>query len=344
MASLQLQSQSLSPIVVVPLRPEDVPQDFVCSVCLSVPVRPMITRECHHVFCTDCIHRCLRHKPKSCPVCRTELSAPVVAPMCTASPLAHRIWAAIGVKCQHHDEGCGWTGSLADYEAHVTDRCETHKSRNFRTDRTIKMYKEIIQKLRETVEGLRAEAADKDKTIRGLEQKLANEQRQQQQRRRHQHHYTPSSLAEMRLRRSSEELVLWEETAETMRNELDQLKRVVADTIETPWTNGRGAYAYDKHNVVRLTKLVCQNLERKPASIDGNKIFDCIHRIALDLRRRSPSSPLSLSSTTGSTDRHPAHFYIDVRMLVCVCLASRTWFTPNQMARIRELSFENGWC
>mmetsp|Transcript_22337 Transcript_22337/g.45595 ORF Transcript_22337/g.45595 Transcript_22337/m.45595 type:complete len:125 (+) Transcript_22337:601-975(+) len=114
-----------------------------------------------------------------------------------------------------------------------------------------------------------------------------------------------------------------------MAGELQSLKDTVRDRIQEPLSNGRGGYAYDRNSVVQLTKLVCQDLENKPASINSNKIFECVRNIFVDLKKKYSDNP--------------PHLYTDVRMLFGVCLASCTWFTDNQLSRLQEMAAENNW-
>jgi hypothetical protein len=118
------------------------------------------------------------------------------------------------------------------------------------------------------------------------------------------------------------------EAMETIIYHLEKKVNKLQHKIEEPIHNGRGGYAYDRNSVVNLTKLICQNLENKPASINATKIFECVKNIFSDLNR-------------GYND-NPEHFYVDVRMLLGVCQAS-TWFTQNQKCRINEMALEKGW-
>ena len=102
---------------VIPIKPEDVPKDLICAICLEVPSTPVVTN-CNHVFCKNCILESHERQKgtKTCPVCRCESEK--VQALEIGSPLAHRIWSCIAVKCEHHSEGCCWTGSIGDYASH----------------------------------------------------------------------------------------------------------------------------------------------------------------------------------------------------------------------------------
>ncbi|EJK44619.1 hypothetical protein THAOC_36823, partial [Thalassiosira oceanica] len=76
-----------------------------------------------------------------------------------------------------------------------------------------------------------------------------------------------------------------------------------------------GQYDFGRHDVVRLAQLISKHLEDKPSEIDRNKIYDCIRGCYNDLDR-------------GYSD-NPAHYYMDMRMLLATCLAS-TWFSNRQ--------------
>jgi len=78
-----------------------------------------------------------------------------------------------------------------------------------------------------------------------------------------------------------------------------------------------GRYAYYRTNIVKLAKLIYQNLRNKPESIKSAEIFTCVNRI-------SGHRQLHHDYTDGD----------DVRMLYGICLAS-TWFTEKQRVRIR---------
>jgi hypothetical protein len=273
----------------IPLRPNEVPKDLICPICLSVPLEPVIVSQCTHVFCESCITESLycqecNNQEETCPVCRCDCTVDDLMLLEEESPLAYRIWSNITVKCEHHKEGCDWTGSILDYPSHKNSCKQTIHQR--------KEDQEVIRFLKKENEELKA----KNKFLHFANQEL-----------------------EMRFRHESKTRVT---------KELENLKAIVRRNIELPTPNGKGGYAYDRFSVVQLTKLICQNLENKPAKINPNKIFECVTNIGSDLRKDHPDNP--------------EHFYIDVRMLMGVCLAS-TWFTERQLGRIRGIAAENCW-
>lgn len=272
-----------------PLRPDEVPKDLICSICLSVPLEPVIVNQCAHVFCEECITESLHRQEcggqnECCPVCRCECTTDDVMLLEEESPLSYRIWSGIQVKCEHHENGCNWTGSISDYHSH-----------KYVCQRTIEQRQqdnEIIRRLKKENEQLKA----KNKYLDIMNQELEAR-----------HHHQN-----------------WKKVAK----ELEKLRSMVRNSIERPATNEKGGYDYDRFNVVQLTKLICQNLEDMPDYINPNKIFECVRKIGLDLCRDLPDNP--------------EHFYIDVRMLLGVCLAS-TWFTEKQLWRLREIAADYGW-
>ncbi len=273
-----------------PLRPDEVPKDLICSVCLSVPLEPVIVSRCSHVFCKECISESLNHQQccdqdKSCPVCRRECTEGDLLPLEEESPLAYRIWSNISVKCEHYEKGCNWIGSILDYRSH---KCSCQK----KTEEQKREDSEVIRSLKMENNELKL----KNKILAMKNQELEAKSRA----------YNWMAVAK----------------------ELGKLKSIVRRNISFPLENGKGGYAYGRFNVVPLTKLICQNLEDIPESINPDKIFECIRKIGSDLRKDHKDNP--------------EHFYIDVRMLLSVCLAS-TWFTERQLVRIREIAAENGW-
>ena len=101
----------------IPLKPDDVPKELICAICLSIPLDPRILSGCSHVFCKDCIHNSLSHH-RSCPTCRSNCNWGQVSLLKEDSGIAHRIWSNIPVKCEHHGNSCEWTGAISDYKSH----------------------------------------------------------------------------------------------------------------------------------------------------------------------------------------------------------------------------------
>lgn len=99
---------------------QEIPGDLKCSICLEVPLRPMIT-PCDHLFCDTCIQRALISQD-SCPNCRSPCGLFDTRRLKNGS-LLHRVWGGIKVNCSNHDGACPWKGSISDYMKH-TEECE----------------------------------------------------------------------------------------------------------------------------------------------------------------------------------------------------------------------------
>eukprot|EP00986_Skeletonema_menzelii_P013426 scaffold7790_cov80-Skeletonema_menzelii.AAC.2 len=115
-------SNTAAPPVVVPLNQDNIPDDFICSICMTVPVEPRIT-PCDHVFCAACISQALTQN-NICPIDRRFCTHGQVEQL---DGLSRRVWSCIQVKCGGHDSGCAWRGSIADYSAH-TQNCTVSRA------------------------------------------------------------------------------------------------------------------------------------------------------------------------------------------------------------------------
>lgn len=98
----------------VALSQDNLPEDVVCSICMTLPSDPVIT-PCHHIFCRGCILQALRTTGEHCPIDRVPCRSDQIQPLQGAIA---RVWGSIQVKCGCHDNGCAWRGSLGDYAAH----------------------------------------------------------------------------------------------------------------------------------------------------------------------------------------------------------------------------------
>ena len=187
------------------------------------------------------------------------------------------------VKCSHHEAGCAWTGSIADYSQHNSTCPRRNNNSDSRKRPRSDSDQSLIDSLSKKVEKLKDDLSTTKQAF----------------------HVAVEFGAAVTIER-------------------DELRNMV----EIPNTNSNGGFNYDRTSVVKLTQLICQNLENKPSSINANKIFECVRNIYMDLKR-------------GYND-NPEHYYMDVRMLFGVCLAS-TWFTPNQLRNLESLASEQGW-
>jgi hypothetical protein len=104
------------------LKPDDVPNDVICSICMNVPTQPVLT-PCDHMFCKGCLQQAVQIQP-CCPVDREACTDVDIVPLRVGS-FPHRIWSAVEVKCEA--EACPWSGSIADFEDHCRN-CEVQKA------------------------------------------------------------------------------------------------------------------------------------------------------------------------------------------------------------------------
>jgi hypothetical protein len=114
----------------IPLRPEEVSIDLTCSICLSVPSKPVLT-PCEHLFCKECLCRAVSHQPL-CPICRKGCVRGQIRPIPEGS-FVYRMWSSIPVKCELHEKGCCWTGSIVDAVEHM-DKCQHGGRKRGNTD------------------------------------------------------------------------------------------------------------------------------------------------------------------------------------------------------------------
>ena len=211
-----------------------------------------------------------------------------------------RIWEHIPVRCPV----CScWTGTVGNYVAHVR-RCMTAAAESAQD------YERRLRELEEKHEGEMQElqvqlATVEERFDQDLQQTIARLRTMYE-------HDKNEAIAVVRNHCRNERDSHVKELQEKLRGQQCATCRLL-DT----------AYSYDRFRVVELTQLICQNLEAMPSNVDRHRIYNCVKNCHDDLKR-------------GWAD-NPAHYLIDVRMLLNVCRAS-LWFTANQNA-----SFER-WC
>ena len=87
----------------VALRPEEISDDLICSVCLELPLDPVLTKKCQHLFCRSCITEALGlNNCNKCPIDRTSCRVSQLVPL---QGFSKRIWSSIKVKCSKSSEG-----------------------------------------------------------------------------------------------------------------------------------------------------------------------------------------------------------------------------------------------
>lgn len=97
---------------------DSVPDDLQCGICFSAAVDPVVTEECGHLFCRECIQTALERK-KECPIDRLPLTMNDVR----KDIRALRKIQSLTVQCYNNKAGCSWVGAYSDLDRHA-DRCE----------------------------------------------------------------------------------------------------------------------------------------------------------------------------------------------------------------------------
>eukprot|EP00993_Chasmostoma_nieuportense_P002581 NODE_3364_length_981_cov_52.450820_g3218_i0.p1 GENE.NODE_3364_length_981_cov_52.450820_g3218_i0~~NODE_3364_length_981_cov_52.450820_g3218_i0.p1 ORF type:complete len:308 (-),score=86.44 NODE_3364_length_981_cov_52.450820_g3218_i0:35-958(-) len=97
---------------------DTIPEDLQCGICLTAAKDAVVTEECGHLFCKQCISTALERK-KECPVDRTPLTVDQIR----KDVRTQRKIQALSVFCWNRKGGCSWRGCLSDLEKHG-DKCE----------------------------------------------------------------------------------------------------------------------------------------------------------------------------------------------------------------------------
>lgn len=97
---------------------ETVPEDLQCQICLGAAIDPVVTEECGHLFCRDCIVVALDRK-KECPVDRQRLTYNDLR----KDVRTHRKIMGLATACYNKKSGCAWSGPYSDLEKHA-ERCD----------------------------------------------------------------------------------------------------------------------------------------------------------------------------------------------------------------------------
>ena len=90
----------------------DLPEEYQCSICLSVLNDPHLTTCCGHHFCKECICK-VAQANQACPMCKTEGFVAVI------DKNVFRKIRALPVRCHFHSKGCGWQGELRGLQEHL---------------------------------------------------------------------------------------------------------------------------------------------------------------------------------------------------------------------------------
>ena len=85
-----------------------------CPVCFELLIDPFLN-DCGHHLCRQCRTQLLADGKKECPECRE----PNVLPSARLNKFLQREINDLKVRCQHHREGCRWTGEVRDLQSHL---------------------------------------------------------------------------------------------------------------------------------------------------------------------------------------------------------------------------------
>jgi hypothetical protein len=275
--------------------------DLVCTICQEIPyLYPVITR-CDHVFCKACITESLS-RSDLCPNDRAPLSRSRIAPM---TGVIRRVWEKIGVQCPML--GCGWSGTMGGYKSHISERCGNSTA----------PYVRQIEALQNRIGTLESQVS----TLTGENARLRiniNEDKQGIMTLTEDNAVLHTYVTELKETINGHE-------SEKLRTKkyVEKVQEACKMVLTTP--NFDKNYAFDRSRVVELTQLICKYLENPPAGpIDTNRIYNFVKNCYDDLQR-------------GWID-NPAHYDVDVRMLLNVALATNGWFSDKQLQNLRR------WC
>ena len=215
---------------------DEIIQDLVCSICMSLSSDVPVITPCQHIFCGGCLSEALSRQ-QVCPVDRCAVAPDQVTSIQEGS-LTRRIWSNIRVKCGNHTDGCAWVGAVADYRSHLL--CCTHNNRQgaastHELDEELENLSRNVTVLREQTETLHSLLQEKDDQIETLSSSLQRKDNQISQLRRDAKSLDPKTTG-----------LFWE------------------------------SYNYSRFDVVKLSQLISSRLENKPRYIDSNKIFNCV--------------------------------------------------------------------
>ena len=150
------------------LRPDQVPEDLTCTICMTVAMDPRIT-PCQHVFCKSCINSALDIS-QLCPIDRQECSIHQLVPL---QGCLFRIWSNIQVKCGNG--GCTWNGSIEDYLNHVNQCNSAQHTQDLSSMREeMETLKEENSRLNQQLQQKRSELGTLKQQNRNLRRDLQN--------------------------------------------------------------------------------------------------------------------------------------------------------------------------
>ena len=90
--------------------------DYECSICLDIFIKPKIFNPCGHSFCQEC-----GKGIKKCPLCRKSVK----------SKINDLTLQSIINKLEGECEECGWNGSFLDFQDHLKNKHNFNSSKRF---------------------------------------------------------------------------------------------------------------------------------------------------------------------------------------------------------------------
>eukprot|EP00735_Rhodelphis_limneticus_P005006 TRINITY_DN16697_c0_g1::TRINITY_DN16697_c0_g1_i1::g.23605::m.23605 TRINITY_DN16697_c0_g1::TRINITY_DN16697_c0_g1_i1::g.23605 ORF type:complete len:146 (+),score=-10.33,sp/Q5R7T5/RNF41_PONAB/44.78/3e-30,zf-C3HC4/PF00097.20/4.2e-11,zf-C3HC4/PF00097.20/1.9e+03,zf-C3HC4_2/PF13923.1/2e-09,zf-C3HC4_2/PF13923.1/9.2e+02,zf-TRAF/PF02176.13/6e+03,zf-TRAF/PF02176.13/0.17,zf-TRAF/PF02176.13/1.6e-05,zf-TRAF/PF02176.13/0.00072,zf-C3HC4_3/PF13920.1/5.1e-09,zf-RING_2/PF13639.1/7.8e-09,zf-C3HC4_4/PF15227.1/4.2e-0 len=91
-------------------------ENLLCVICSGV-MREPLSSPCGHSFCASCIRQWVGGPvPRSCPVCRSNLSSSMLHPV---PLLVKSMLAKLRIKCEHKERGCEEIITLDRLESHL---------------------------------------------------------------------------------------------------------------------------------------------------------------------------------------------------------------------------------
>eukprot|EP00668_Euglena_longa_P029251 GGOE01036596.1.p1 GENE.GGOE01036596.1~~GGOE01036596.1.p1 ORF type:complete len:356 (+),score=84.51 GGOE01036596.1:141-1070(+) len=95
---------------------DPVPEDYLCHICLNAARDAMVTEQCGHLFCKECITRAIDIKAE-CPIDRLPLTSDLIR----KDIRAQRRIQSFKVYCSNRESGCSWMGDLSNFPGHLSN-------------------------------------------------------------------------------------------------------------------------------------------------------------------------------------------------------------------------------
>jgi len=252
-------NESLAPPI--PLKPDHIPSDLICAICMSLPTQVPVLTPCQHLFCRPCLDQALALQP-CCPIDRSPIPAHQRQEV-TEGSFVHRIWGSIPVKCAQHVAGCSWTGAVVDYPSHW-NACECRDQQ----------HQQSLQELRQENQSLLAVIRDNKEKIKEL--RLLVERTGADS----------GHVTRQRFDQLQNTNTVLSEKLQAAEQEIPELKqRIEAGDLFN------ASYNYPRERVVGLSQLICRHLEARPAHINASRIYSCVEARYRDLLQNYGDNP-----------------------------------------------------